>query len=491
MKITVYITLGVWIVILPLFTTVVAEGEAEEAKPLTQSIAEGEVEETKPLIQSIIEGQVAEVSHYLAAANSPDIADEQGNPALLVAVSHQQLPIVKLLLGAEANPDVENAAGMTALMVATHNQYHDLMQLLLEQSANVNLQNKRTGYTALMYAVENNDMTAIELLLQYHADVNIRHYEGISPMEIAQAHGYTDIFQKLLFSDWNVAQPAKTPSATTTETVTSTPETSSPVTEYLSKADYLLTQNQIRLAREIVQDGYQVTGDMTLLGRWLEVDKRLFDELKIKSQKRALSQLASVGSLPPSRNFLSNRQWQIQYEINNPIATLAFTEVDQVLEGYEQLKLSLIKLGTILQDKIREIASQDLPQIEKQWRQYQSMVNEVTQSRYDYISFDVLSPYLARAEQQIFLAENMSSLFSSYSPEILQQAVKTLAKTDHQNILFEAAPEVREQFFRVYGLFQNLAKGEIQMEELFIVQKIADKLRTQGFTLEEWWPASN
>jgi hypothetical protein len=148
-------------------------------------------------------------------------------------------------------------------------------------------------------------------------------------------------------------------------------------------------------------------------------------------------------------------------------------------------------LGTILQNKIREIASQDLPQTEKQWRQYQSMVNEVKQNRYNYISFDVLSPYLARAEQQIFLAENTSSLFSSYSPEILQQAVKTLAKTDHQNILFEADSEVREQFFRVYGLFQNLAKGEIQMEELFIVQKIADKLRTQGFTIEEWWPAAN
>ena len=290
MKISVYITLGVWLVILPFITTVVAEDEV--------------VEETKSLIQSIIEGQVAEVSRYLATANSPDIADEQGNPALLVAVSHRQLPIAQLLLEAKANPDVENAAGMTALMAATHNQYHDMMQLLLEQGANVNLQNKRTGYTAIMYAVENNDMTAVELLLQYHADVNIRHYEGITPMEIAQALGYTDIFQKLLFSDWNVVQPAPTPSVTTTtKTVTSPPETTSPVKEYLAKADYLLNQNQIRLAREIIQDGYQVTGDMTLLDRWLEVDKRLFDELKIKSQKRTLSQLASVGSLPPSRNF--------------------------------------------------------------------------------------------------------------------------------------------------------------------------------------------
>ena len=478
MKISVYITLGVWLVILPFITTVVAEDEV--------------VEETKSLIQSIIEGQVAEVSRYLATANSPDIADEQGNPALLVAVSHRQLPIAQLLLEAKANPDVENAAGMTALMAATHNQYHDMMQLLLEQGANVNLQNKRTGYTAIMYAVENNDMTAVELLLQYHADVNIRHYEGITPMEIAQALGYTDIFQKLLFSDWNVVQPAPTPSVTTTtKTVTSPPETTSPVKEYLAKADYLLNQNQIRLAREIIQDGYQVTGDMTLLDRWLEVDKRLFDELKIQNQKRTLSQLASVGSLPPSRNFWSNRQQQIQYEINNPIATLSFTEVDQVLEGYEQLKLSLIKLGTVLQDKIREVTSQDLPQIEKQWRQYQSMVDEIKQSRYDYISFDVLSPYLARAEQQIFLAENMSSLFSAYSPEILQQAVKTLAKTDHQNILFEADPAVRDQFFRVYSLFQNLAKGQIRMEELFIVQKVADKLRTQGFTIEEWWSSSH
>jgi hypothetical protein len=478
MKMLARTILEIGMMILPLVTTVFAEGEAKESQSL---------------IQLIIAGKVTEVSDYLAAANSPDIIDEQGNPALLVAVSHQQLPIAKLLLEAQANPDVDDAAGMTALMLATHNQADDMMQLLLEQGANVNLQNRRNGYTALMYAVENNDMNAIERLLQYHADVNIRNYEGITPMEIAQARGYTDIFQKLLFSDWNVVSPDQTPSAAATKpaTLPTTPPTNLAVTESLAKADYLLNQHQLRLAREILKDGYRATGNMTLLDRWLEVDQRLFTELKAKNQKRTLSQLASVSALPQSRNFLANRQWQIQYEINNPITTLPFTEVDQILEGYEQLKISLIELGTILQDKIREIASQELPATEKQWRQYQSMVNEVKQNRYDYISFDVLSPYLARAEQQIFLAENTSSLFSSYSPEILQQAVRTLAKTDHQNILFEAAPEVREQFFHVYGLFRDLAKGQIQMEELFIVQKLADKLRTQGFTIEAWWPTAN
>jgi uncharacterized protein YaaQ len=489
MKMLARITLGIWIVILSLVTTVLAKSEAEENPSI---LTNSETEKTPSLIQLIIAGKVTEVSDYLAAANSPDVFDEQGNTALLVAVSHQQLPIAKLLLKAQANPDVDNAAGMTALMLATHNQADDMMQLLLEQGANVNLQNRRNGYTALMYAVENNDMSAIERLLQYHADVNIRNYESITPMEIAQARGYTDIFQKLLFSDWNVVSPDSTPSAAATKPATSpTPPTNSAVTESLAKADYLLNQHQLRLAREILKDGYRATGDMTLLNRWLEVDQRLFAELKTHNQQRAVSQLASVSALPQSRSFLANRQWQIQYEINNPITTLPFTKVDQILEGYEQLKISLIELGTILQDKIRKIASQELPATEQQWRQYQSMVKEVKHYRYGYISFDVLSPYLARAEQQIFLAENTSSLFSPYSPEILQQAVITLAKTDHQNILFEAAPEVREQFFRVYSLFRNLAKGQIQMEELFIVQKIADKLRTQGFTVEEWWSAAN
>lgn len=490
MKMLARTTLGMGIVILSLVTTVIAKGETEK---IPSVLTNSETEETPLLIQLIIAGKVTEVSDYLAAANSPDVIDEQGNTALLVAVSHQQLPIAKLLLEAQANPDVDNDAGMTALMLATHNQADDMMQLLLEQGANVNLQNRRNGYTALMYAVENNDMSAIERLLQYHADVNIRNYESITPMEIAQARGYTDIFQKLLFSDWNVVSPDSKLSAAATKpaTLPTTPPTNSAVTESLAKADYLLNQHQLRLAREILKDGYRATGDMTLLDRWLEVDQRLFAELKTHHQQRTVSQLASVSALSPSRSFLANRQWQIQYEINNPITTLPFTKVDQILEGYEQLKISLIELGTILQDKIREIASQELPATEQQWRQYQSMVKAVKHYRYNYISFDVLSPYLARAEQQIFLAENTSSLFSAYSPEILQQAVITLAKTDHHNILFETAPEVREQFFRVYGLFRDLAKDQIQMEERFIVQKIADKLRTQGFTVEEWWPTAN
>lgn len=460
----------------------------------------------EPLFKNIIKDQAGEVALYLEGDNSPDIRDSRGNPALVVATSYKRLSIVRMLLEAQANPNLTNASGMTALMMAASKKHQGLMQLLLEHGANVNQQNPQTGYTALMYAVQKNYPEGVKLLLEHQADVNLKSNDETTALEIAQTNHYTEIIHLFLLDgvanlEQQTGKPTDTEMTTQVhddQTVTSPTPTAEPVSqatpitattaEYIGKADYLLNQGHLNLARGVLKKGYENTQEMALLRKWFTVDEQWFHQLKHKNQKQTLSWRAPDSQFQQGWNFFSNRQHQIQYERNNPIPIPSLEEVEQILAEYDELKQSFLERTLILQHKIHQISSAQLRQAEELFRKHQALAEEVKLARYNYISFNVVSPYLARAEQLIFLSENAYFLSLSYSPDILHDALTVLVDSAHHNLIFQTEPVVREQFFNVYEILMTTVGESAEFKELPVIQTIAQKLTVHpAFDIAQWW----
>jgi hypothetical protein len=417
---------------------------------------------TSYLMQKIIEGDAGEVSLFLEGEHSPDVRDSEGTPALLVATEHGKPQVVRVLLEWEANPNLTNAAGMTALMIAAHKKSLDILTALLQSGADVNQQNSFTGKTALMYAVQTQFTEGVQLLLEKLADVSLRNQNGTNALKIADAQGYTEIVQML----------NQSLAAGETDTASTSTAASTNLSDYIRESKLLLNQQNFSLAREMLKDAYKATGEPVLLFKWIEVDERLFEQLKVKNKQNALSQRYDDTVFNQSWNFLANRSRQVQYEKEHPISTLPISEVDDVIEGYEQLKLSVVKLDQIL-PKVENDSAEMRQLVDK----YQAFAEQMNLTRYDYISFDVISPYLARADQQIFLADNAYYFSISYSSELLHEAVKTLAKSTHQGLIFDSYPVVRKQFVTVYKTLMELGEDDVkEFEEFQAIQTVADKL---------------
>ena len=77
--------------------------------------------------------------------------DSNGNTALILAVIHNQIELVKFLIKVGANIDKQNNDGNTALMFAASGNQSKIVNLLLNYNADVNIKNNK-GYKALSYA---------------------------------------------------------------------------------------------------------------------------------------------------------------------------------------------------------------------------------------------------------------------------------------------------------------------------------------------------
>jgi outer membrane biosynthesis protein TonB len=503
---------------------------------------------TDPIFQDIVDNDIERVVNYLEGGNSPDIKDAMGNPALVVATTYNQMQMVGLFLDNSANPNLTNAKGMTALMVAIEKKYYSIMRLLLQYKTDVNVQNPQTGETALMYAVKQNDIETVKLLLGYQANVNLKNKVKTTAIQMAQTLGHTTIFQLLLNQQLATApteelkpivnQPKETKPVETKPietkpvetkpvetkpietkpvetkpietkpvetkpietkpvvtkpvtpkpaplppTVTAAPTLPANIAEYVNKVDYLVNQEHFELARKVLKDGYQATESLTILQKWLEIEERFFNPLKIKNKQRTLTQRPQI---PKTWNLWSNRQRQIQYESQNPIATLPLNEVDKIMQQYEQLKTSLTEFSNLLQKRIREGTASELRTTEELLTKQKMIVDDIKQTRRNYLSFDVFSPYLARAEQQMFLSENY--LGFSHSSTILKQAVQTLAQCAHNQLIYGVDDTVIEQFFKVYSIFKKAVGKTLDFQEIVIIHALADELQKQQFMdMERWW----
>lgn len=103
------------------------------------------------------------------------------------------MKIVQWFLQNGANPNVANEMGNTALLVAANaiprsreefDQHYAIVQLLLEHGANIDHQNY-FGFTPLMIAVRRNNMPLIRLHIEAGADIDIQNKAGQTALDMA------------------------------------------------------------------------------------------------------------------------------------------------------------------------------------------------------------------------------------------------------------------------------------------------------------------
>lgn len=120
--------------------------------------------------------------------------DEDGNPALMLAITQEYRDSACLLLDRGADVNVRDSDGITALMYAADEPL-PFVQLLLAHGAEVNARNNN-NYTALIVATVGDDQKpkVVQALLNAGAEVNVQcKYGPTALMNAASAGNYPNV----------------------------------------------------------------------------------------------------------------------------------------------------------------------------------------------------------------------------------------------------------------------------------------------------------
>jgi general secretion pathway protein A len=161
---------------------------SEESPPLVTHEPE--------LIDVASQGDQQEALRLLEAGAQPNVPDERGWTALMMATLHGHTSVVQLLLKKGATVNLSNSTGGTALMMAALQGQDSILQLLLDNGASVNTQDAK-GWTALMYAARNGYASTVEVLLSRGAEVNLKNDEGRTALMYATAKGHREAIHVL------------------------------------------------------------------------------------------------------------------------------------------------------------------------------------------------------------------------------------------------------------------------------------------------------
>ncbi|RPB01229.1 ankyrin [Choiromyces venosus 120613-1] len=127
--------------------------------------------------------------------------DTRENTALHIAIECCDLEVVKLLHAAGADPEIANEDGVTALLLAFSCRHLEVMEFLLRNGANVNARFPGGTWlhaTLLQGLVRFGDSERlVRLALERGADPEVRNYQNQRAIDIAFAEGKTKLVEIL------------------------------------------------------------------------------------------------------------------------------------------------------------------------------------------------------------------------------------------------------------------------------------------------------
>lgn len=273
----------------------------------------------------------------------------------------------------------------------------------------------------------------------------------------------------------------------------------------IESATYLELQNNSEAARKILKTVYKASKQITLLSHWLALDEAKFQELKLKQQRHSIYHWEAEfeNKCLNERHYgwhcsEYDRHKELAFQEGSAIPTVTIEEVISLLDKYNQLKSSLTEIQTLLGDP--SVETDEVAKVKELSQKHQTLVEEVKRTRCDYLSFDVISPYLARTEQLVFISRidkpevgspltflPDNSLKKLRAIETLREAAKIFAYVADKKILFDSHSTIREQFVRVYNKFKETA-GPAHFDEFEPIKVIASQLeKEQNLGAERWW----
>lgn len=128
----------------------------------------------------------------------PNVMDEQGNHALLLAVREGSLKVANFLLDLPlVRVETRNQHGESPLMMAALKGELSLARRLIARRAEVN----KPGWTPLHYAAANPEVESeeiVRLLLEHHAYIDAASPNQTTPLMMAARYGSSSVVRLLL-----------------------------------------------------------------------------------------------------------------------------------------------------------------------------------------------------------------------------------------------------------------------------------------------------
>jgi hypothetical protein len=257
------------------------------------------------------------------------------------------------------------------------------------------------------------------------------------------------------------------------------------VQNILARVDYFVSNDDYDLALDRLIKGWNESKSEEIINKWLENDIKLYSSLMVKNKKQLITYwkdppkynnfedlLDKVGKLVRGYKKWDKRKEAFEYESNNPIAVPDIDDAMKALEKYEVLKKSQISLKVILSNLV---ISNDEMAHDSHYQIHKELVKSIQQSRCNYLSYDVVSPYLARTQQLVYLSEIGDSFYGP-SKEPLREAAKMFVKGAYKTTVLDTHQDVRDYFVFVYSYFHEVA-GEAVLKELGVFQSLQDSVR--------------
>jgi ankyrin repeat protein len=206
----------------------VFNGDLAEAQRLLKQGADPQVPNNYGVNALLLAADIADtglIQALLKAGADARSANADGETALHLVARSSNVEAAKLLIKAGAKVDAREAFGeQTPLMWASARRQPQMMELLISRGADVNANGAvrdyqrvatsesraksmdRGGFTPLMYAAKENCRECIEVLLRHKVDVNKPDPSRVVPVSIAMLNGNWDIAKRLIEAGADVNQ---------------------------------------------------------------------------------------------------------------------------------------------------------------------------------------------------------------------------------------------------------------------------------------------
>jgi ankyrin repeat protein len=146
-----------------------------------------------PLSLACTNGNPAMVEKLLAAGANPNLASAVGETPLMRCARTGNADAVKALLAKKALIAARTTEqGQTALMWAVSQKHPEAADVLIKAGADIKARSK-AGFTPLLFAARVGDVGSAKVLLAAGADVNEKAPNGMTPLVLASASGQEDV----------------------------------------------------------------------------------------------------------------------------------------------------------------------------------------------------------------------------------------------------------------------------------------------------------
>ncbi len=287
--------------------------------------------------------------------------------------------------------------------------------------------------------------------------------------------------------------------------------------DILEKIEILNNDHEYELARELLK-GLDAGDNSTLavMEYWVILDEKFLNQLSTykknkitnlnydkaictQSQNLAedtmVSQIPILGLAKNSYHFIKGESFTSMgrtYDDNKKMAKLRnsspqlfnINEAKKIIKKYDILKKSMEDLKILKSNYMRNCSIKELKKAKLLLNQIRNLKTKTKEDRTGFISYTVVSPYLATAEILICIA---NTELIGHNEKFLQEAAKTLAKGAYKDILLQSNEDVRDQFYQVFQYLKETA-GDKELEDLKVVQTLVDsasKAKKTGADL--WW----